>query len=85
MTYDCDGWVSTYESDGMHFNEDGSPRMWLGARGCGFRGRLEHQGRWFCAIHHPPSADARLVASRGKQTARLEYEKLITRLGADAV
>ena len=42
---------------------------------CGNAGTLEHEGRWWCKRHHPPSIEARHNARSKAFHDRLESER----------
>ena len=42
---------------------------------CGKNGRHEHEGKWYCKLHHPPTRQAKQIASREKWQANYAAQK----------
>jgi len=52
----------------------GADRTFRGSP-CLRTGTLEHGGKWYCATHYPPHADARQQQRRDKMYARIDDER----------
>jgi len=44
-------------------------------RACGKTATLEHEGRWFCKTHHPPTQRARLDATWAAKQAKWDSQR----------
>ena len=43
---------------------------WAGPQVCLYRGTLEHDGKWWCKTHHPPTVAAKGKAQRDRWAAK---------------
>lgn len=55
---------------------------WLDSNVCNRTGQLEHEGRWWCKVHHPPTIAARKANKEAERRAE-EERKALLRAAAD--
>ncbi len=57
---------------------------YLSSHACGKGAAYEHEGKWYCKTHHPPTAKAKNEARNAKWQAELDEKRAREKAAADA-